>query len=377
MPFGEIFTGAFQRIWRHKNLWLLAMIGLALSGIGSLVSLLLTARWITSYTGFMNRMFSNPGAMPGQALGDLMNSMAPLWTVGACVSLLGLLGYVVNLIARSAIINEASYAWRGEATDTGRGLRHGAGRAVYVFLLDLIWLLPALLLGMAAAVAFFVLLGGTVAASEQNRAGAAIATSWIAFVCCGACLALLYYLVFSVFAPLMYQSAVAGRRDIGNAVSEGWRLARANLGAMIIFWLLLVLVGLVLGALQQMLNAIVSVPVMTNWFSVMSSMMQGFGRSAAPFPGVSGPLLALFGFASAILAFLIHSFTQTLNLTLYGGVYQHLAGEPPSMPEDPSAPTLAPPPAAPEEPAPATVEPPPALIVPPPDQPEELPPPTL
>ncbi len=104
MPFGEIFTGAFQRIWRHKNLWLLAMIGLALSGIGALVSALLTARWLNGYMGLMAGMFRNPGAMPGRAFGDMMNSMAPLWTVSICAGLLGLIGYVVNLVARGGII---------------------------------------------------------------------------------------------------------------------------------------------------------------------------------------------------------------------------------------------------------------------------------
>ena len=46
-------------------------------------------------------------------------------------------------------MNEAVIAWGGGRTKTGRGISAGAGRAAYVFVLDLLWLLPGLLL-MAA-----------------------------------------------------------------------------------------------------------------------------------------------------------------------------------------------------------------------------------
>lgn len=372
MPFGEIFTGAFTRIWRHKTLWLLAMIGLALTGVSTLVSALLTSRWLSGYFTIMNRMLRNPGAMPGRALGDFMNSMGWIWAAGALLMLLGLLGYIVNLVARAGIINEASHAWSNQTTDTGRGLRAGAQRAVYVFLLDLLWLLPGLVLAIGGFIAFFVLTFGTISvADERGGAGGLIASSWIAFACCGGCLALLYYLVFSVFSPLMYQSAVAGRRDFGTAVREGWALARANLGPMIIFWVLLLLVGFVLGIVQQTINTVFSLPLMSGWFSAMSSMMQGSGNPFRSLPAVSGPLLVLAGLVSAVLWFLINTFTQTLNLTVYGGVYQHLAGVGPAGPVE-----APPPPLAPEPPATATPEP-AGLVVPPAPRTEDEPPPAL
>jgi hypothetical protein len=372
MPFGEIFTGAFQRIWQHKKLWLLAMLGLALTAAGMMISSLLTARWMGSYFAFITRMMRNPGLMPGRALGDFMSSMSWIWVLGALVGLLSLVGYIVNLVARSAIINEAAHAWRNDATDTGRGLRQGARRAVYVFLLDLMWLLPVLLIGLGALIAFFALVAGTAAAARQNSAGGLVATSWVTFICCGACLGLLYYLVYVIFSPLMYQSVVAGRRDFGSAVSEGWSLARANLGTMIIFWLLLLLVSLVLSALRGVVDGIVSLPVMSSWFQAMTSMMQGFGQGVVPATRMlSGPLFVLLGLASTVLWFLIATFTQALNLTLYAGAYQHLTGGD-SVPAEDA-------PLAPVEPAVVTTAwpPPEPLFVPPPPPTEDEPPPTF
>ncbi len=183
----------------------------------------------------------------------------------------------------------------------------------------------------------------------------------------------------------MYQSAVAGRRDIGGAVSEGWRLAQRNLGGMIIFWLLLLLVGFVLGALVQAVNALFSLPLMTSWISGMTGMMQGYGGGFVPMMRTSGPLLVIAGLVSAVLAFLINTFTQTLNLTVYSGAYQHLTGlglaapaEPSPAPYVPAADVLAAPAAdVLDPPAAEAADAPAELIVPPAGEPEEAPPPTL
>lgn len=380
MPFGELFTGAFQRIWWHKKLWLLAMLGLALSGVGMIISSLLSARWMSNYIAFITHMMRNPGLMPGRALGDFLSSMAPVWVLGALAALLSLIGYVINLVARGAIINEAGYAWHNVRTDTGRGLAQGAQRAVYVFLLDLMWLLPALLLGLVALIALVVLVGGSAAAAQQGRAGGLVAISWLVFLCCGACLTLLYYLVFVIFSPLMYQSAVTGRRGFGSAVSEGWSLARANLGAMIVFWLLLLVVGVVLSALRGIFDAILSAPLMSSWFQSMGNMMQGFRQGFVPATRIlSGPLFVVLSLISGVLWFLIATFTQALNLTLYAGVYQHLTGAGPAAPAEVLPAPDEPVPPADVPPVPGTTITPETerLIVPPPPPAEEEPPPTL
>jgi hypothetical protein len=327
MPLGEIFTGAFQRIWRNKKLWLLAMLGLALGVVGTLIYGLFGARWMSDYFNWINLLMRSGEVMPQRIMGNLMSSMTWIWAGAAFAGLFGLLGYVVNLVARGAIINEAAYAWRNETTIAGRGLRKGLSRGAYVFLIDLIWWLPAFLLVLGGTIAFFVLVVGSAAASNAERAGGLIATSWLAFLCGGCCIGVLYYLVYVVFAPLMYQSAVAGGRDLGAALSEGWTMARNNLGSMIIFWLLLLIVGVVLGLIVQAISSLFQLPLWTGWFRAFSESMPGLGDGAMPIiPRISGPLLVFATLVSAGLSFLVRTFTETLNLTVYAGVYQHLAG---------------------------------------------------
>jgi hypothetical protein len=85
---------------------------------------------------------------------------------------------------------------------------------------------------------------------------------------------------------------------------------------------------------------------------------------------LSGPAIVLLGLVSTVLWFLIASFTQTLNLTLYAGVYQHLTGIGPATPAYVNP--------LPVEPAPANpVSPPPEPLIVPPPALEDEPPPTL
>jgi hypothetical protein len=113
---------------------------------------------------------------------------------------------------------------------------------------------------------------------------------------------------------------------------------------------------------------------MRNWFEAMNTMMQGYGRGFVPMTHtMSGPLFVILSLVSTVLWFLIATFTQALNLTLYAGVYQHLTGIGPAL--EPPAPP------APARPAPVTTvsaEPEPEqLILPPPSPSEEEPPPAL
>ena len=84
--------------------------------------------------------------MPERYVSTMMSSMVWLWVGMGLWLIVGLLGSIVNLVIRGATMNEASIAWGGGRTEIGRGLSVGVGRGVYVFLIDLLWLLPGLLL---------------------------------------------------------------------------------------------------------------------------------------------------------------------------------------------------------------------------------------
>ena len=146
MPFGELFTGTFVQIWRHKRLWLFGLLGLALTSLGLLVYQVFQYRWQSEWFTTMGDLMKNPGIMPERYFSAMMSSLVWLWVGMGIWIFVGLLGYIVNLVMRGATMNEAAVAWGGGRTKTGRGISAGASRAAYVFVLDLLWLLPGLLL---------------------------------------------------------------------------------------------------------------------------------------------------------------------------------------------------------------------------------------
>jgi hypothetical protein len=151
----------------------------------------------------------------------------------------------------------------------------------------------------------------------------------------------------------MYQSAVVGRRSVGAAIAEGWRLTRAHLGSLIIFWLLLLLLNVVLNALVQAILLPLTVPSVADWTGVMERFLQG---GALDLPPLRMGWLIVSGLVSLLLSLLVTSFTLTFHYTLYAEVYRRLTGEAPPVV---SARPMAPPPAP-----PVPVEPPlPAVIV--------------
>jgi hypothetical protein len=330
MPFGELFTGTFGQIWRHKRLWLFGLLGLALTSIGMLVYQVFQYRWQSGWLATMGDLMKNPGMMPDWYFSTLMSTMVWLWVGMGIWLIVGLLGYIVNLVMRGATMNEAAIAWGGGRTQTGRGLSAGAGRAAYVFVLDLLWLLPGLLLACGGLGSLAAAIAAAAASDGGNGTGGGVfVLTLITVLCCVFCLALLIGLLSMVFAPLMYQSAVAGRRGLGAAIGEGWRMAKANLGAMIIFAILLWVLNIALGILVSLLTFPFMLPWLSSWMQNLSGMMESASRGMSPAMPQLGNMGWLFAatLVSGLLTWLTASFMQSFRLTLYAGVYRHLGGQ--------------------------------------------------
>ena len=322
MEYGEIFAGTFRTIWHHKRLWLFGIVGLFVSSIGSGLYLTFLMGWQRDWLMLMSNMANQ--AEPEAMLGRMMNSMIGLWVALGVLGLAAILSYMINLVMRGATIHEAALAWQSGESDTGRGLRIGFAVAVYLFLIDLLWWLPSIvIMGGGYALAIVTIIG--LGAAGGNDAGAVAGlVGFFAVLCTTLCLGLLIVLAAGIFAPLMYQSAVQGRRGPGAAIKEGWNLTRTHLGAMIVFWILLLAMGLALGILLQG----ISLPFWLPWFTSMMnfSIASASGmRSAAP-PAFSGALLALLGVVVALTSLLSSSFLQTFHLTLYAEVYRRITG---------------------------------------------------
>jgi hypothetical protein len=237
MPYGEIFAGTLRQMWRHKRLWLFGLIGYALSAIGYGLYMMVALNWQSRWFDLMSRTMQSRGyALPDAAVGPMLRQLAWLGVGFGVFALTALAGYVINLAMRGATINEAAIAWRGGRTDTGRGIRAGASRMPRLFAIDLLWWLPsAVIVGGSYVIGIVLMIAGINGASGGRDEWAAAMLGIFGLLGCVGCLALLIALLYGIFAPLMLQSVVQGRRGVGAAIGEGWRLAKARLGPMIVF----------------------------------------------------------------------------------------------------------------------------------------------
>ncbi len=347
MSYGEIFVGTFRQIWQHKKLWLFGLLATLLSSVGLGIYQLFGIRMQGDYMSMLPRMMENPDRLPRGFGVNLMASLSNLWIGLSLLILFGLVGYIVSLVMRGAIMHEAAIAWAGGETDTSRGVGAGVGRAVYVFLLDLVWGIVPFILGCGVSTGFAVLMFTAVATSGSEGWGVFLALLLFAFLCSAVLIGLLLVVFTAIFPPLMYQSAVVGGRSFAAAVREGWRLTVSNLGTMLIFWLLLTLLTVVLNAIIQAVTLPLTLPWMGTWMTEWSAALDNFMRDGQlEMPPLQAGWLIVIGLVSVVLSLVVNSFLVTFRHTLYAEVYRRLTGAVPPVvavePVEPAAPPPAP-----------------------------------
>ncbi len=330
MDYGAIVTDTFKLIWEEKKLWVISAIGLSCSAVLSMM-------YMGSVMGWqMNMMASLPmftGAITENEMLDwfkrfLLGYVLMLSLFGA----LGLLSYIINLIARGALIAEANMAWNDESVELGRGFRQGLRKAAAFFLLDMLWILPwivVFLLGLLfMGVVIGVFVGGIASMSGAESPGFFFSLIGSFFLIFGImlCLGVIYGLFRGVFAPLMYQASAAGDKPLGDAIREGWELARNHLGPMIIVLLLLWAIQLGLSIIVRILSFPFTWMVMGPWLDMMNSLEQG--ALATNISPVHWGVLIIASVGMGFLFWLWYSLSQTISLTLYARVYHELRATP-------------------------------------------------
>lgn len=345
MDYGAVFSGTLRLLWREKRLTLLSLIGTALMGIG-------TATYMTMLFDWQRRFFamisSSVVLENGEMPEGFMSSLAVLLGGISIFMLLSLAAYIISLVTRAGGISEARLALDGGRVEVGRGLRSGLRRAARMFAIDLLWWLPAAVLFGGIYLVFFLttflpMSGISSGASEEQMTTAMSAATggFFLFFCALACVGLLYVVIHSVFSPLMYQSAVQKQHSLGQAISEGWRLSRANLGPMLVLMLLSFVVALVVSVVMQLAALPLSAGAMGGIMTLASSVEQGSAPVAvSPVLGVITLLGSVF---YAVALALLSAIAQAFNTTLYADVYRRL-----TAPAAGSAPDSLPPAALPE-----------------------------
>lgn len=332
MDFGEAFSGTLKLIWRQKKLWGLGMLGVLLSALGLSIYLGVGVNWYTRFMAFALDPALQQGLPPDEVTERMFRSMAGLFSALGVLGCLSLIGYIVSLITRGAIIGEAGGAWGGDSVQVRRGLRTGASKALAIFAIDIVWWLPIVLVFGCIYLVGAGLMVGAIGAVEETGAGGEAGAfvgmmgGIFGFIGLIACLGLLIAVIQGIFAPLMYQSAVQGGRNIGDAIREGFVLARRNLGNMVILLIIVFLMTLAGGVITQL----ASLPIVGASFSGFSTLFAELGQSSSIQP--PGPintlLLLLGGLLVGLATLVVNGFLQAFNLALYARAYQQFSAEP-------------------------------------------------
>lgn len=319
MNYTNIVIESFQIVWKEKKLWVISALGTAFFALGNAIY---TTGYLNWYQSMLTKILTTMTSQSQEAMPELSRMMPDY--VGAIMTVWGMIfivGYVVNLVARAGGIAEADRAWQGEHVAVMRGLFTGVRKAPGMFLIDLIWALPGLVMGLVSMVLSFAILYSLFTSMMQmegqeagGHIGGLIGVFFLLIIAIMG-LGLVYIIIRAIFAPLMFQSLVAGERSIGEAIREGWRLSRKNLKAMVIFWLLLFAIRLGMGMVIQLVVA----PFFFMFITPMFRAMQAPDTLAS---AINWPLLFLFGALMALVSWGTSSLLQSVTLALYARVYR-------------------------------------------------------
>lgn len=333
MPYSEIISTAFRTVWREKPLWLFGLMGTLLASLATGLSMGGMFAWQQS---IMTQLMALTMTQQldyltvARILTVNLRGASSLWGVFACVTVLS---YIVNLIMRAATVSEAGRALAGERSQAERGLGAGAGRAIYFFFLDLLWWLPVVVI--FACVAGLALAGVAGLLSGVNSQNPYDITADVAgffglllsSIACLGGLLLLYSILRGIFAPLMYQAVGLSadpqhRLGFGASLRHAGKLARAHLGAMLVFLVFLFGVGIAISLILR----VFTIPLTGLWSLNMMSTIEDVANGVPPAlpSALDRTSLYLIGLLFGLVSWLLTAFVQTFGLTLYAEVYRRL-----------------------------------------------------
>ncbi len=313
MNYGDILINTFKLLWKEKKLWVIA-------AIGALIYSVLLALYMGGLLGFQMTTTT--------LLSQWNEATAKRFLAGSLImmilmGIMGLVGYVVNLIARAGVTEEAHLALQEESVDIGRGLRRGLRKAPTFFVIDLIWSLPILLVGTFITIVGIGGMAGIMAYAQEGREFPFLSFmgGMFAFVGGLLCLSFLYGIIKGIFAPLMYQAAVKEGLGPWDAMRRGWDLARSHLASMLFLWLLLFAVQLAVSMVFRVLTMPFSLFFMNVWMGTTFSSSGPPSVHLSPGWVFVGVLTGIFW---GVFMWLWMSFYQALYYTYYARVYQVL-----------------------------------------------------
>jgi hypothetical protein len=164
----------------------------------------------------------------------------------ACLAILIAIAlWVISVIARGGLIAGVQQIEEEGSTTFGSAWRVGASRFWTLFGIGILAVIPFILLLIAGGIAAAIFIAGAVGVSEAPViAGLTAGITCGSVFCCG-----MIILGIILGQIRIYAERAAVIEGLGwlDAFGRGWQVLKDNLGATILYWLIFLAIGIVLG----------------------------------------------------------------------------------------------------------------------------------
>ena len=314
MQYGTLLKRAWDIVWRNKIIWVFGFLAALGSGGGGGGS---------GGRGNFNVPLQGQGGGGGlppnaqRALAELFANQALVITIVVVLIVIGLLiGLIIALISalgHGAMVEMAREADDTEKTSFGAGWNTGLRRMFPVFLIRFLLGLPPAIIIIAGLIPFFLSFIPLITRSgfrnaEQLFAGGML-TSLFACFLPACCIGVLLTIPLQVLETLSIRALVLESRGILSGIRRGWTVFTANLGEIVVLWLIFLLIGIAVGIVIGVPTVLVAIAVLVPMgiAVVLTPLM------ILPMIGV----ICLIAIVSAILRSIVEAYTSTVWTLAY------------------------------------------------------------
>ena len=264
MDFSSILRRAWRITWKHQALWLFGLMA----------------------------MWTFPGIIANRLIGDAQGGFTGLlsavsfgtilWASFLWALITGLVGAVVHAFGRTALVYQANEAEDGIEPSVRSGWEGGVRYFLRVLVITVLTNLPILVIfGAAWVAALSAGLYDYQTYAQPDAMPNALPDSRALNLICGCfgpsiCLGLLLTLVLGTVQQLATRACVLQDEGIWQSIVTSWRFFRTNLGSVLMFWGIWLLIGI--GILLLLAIPLCLLSVLVGGLAVMGGS-EGMGLS--------------------------------------------------------------------------------------------------
>jgi hypothetical protein len=241
MDYGKILGRAWEITWRWKVLWILGF----LASLGQGAWNANGGNYSADSQDLRKWGIQDPS-------GELVAGILGIIVAVACLAILiGIALWVLSVIARGGLIAGVQQVEEEDKTTFLDAWRVGVHRFWTLFGISVLAAIPIIILVVTGIVVMGLLIAGTVGAIDQAAevggvmGGLSLALCGGTF-CCGMILVTIVLSQIQIYAE---RAAILEGLGWIEAFKRGWEVLKDNLWPTILFWLIFLVIGLIIGVL--------------------------------------------------------------------------------------------------------------------------------